>query len=150
MQFIQRLRMGGLLSFPPDMDFFELQPLNVLIGPNASGKSNFIEVLELLRATPTDFRCRNPGRRRRGGVGLERRLPTTGYRSRNRSVSGARLPVKISSVVLRQRSASRYHRRGSRGSDSARSRSVLLLHVPARVRPVINIRVRTPDGTDRI
>lgn len=40
MQFIQRLRMGGLLSFPPDMDFFELQPLNVLIGPNASGKSN--------------------------------------------------------------------------------------------------------------
>ena len=55
MQFIQRLRMGGLLSFPPDMDFFELQPLNVLIGPNASGKSNFIEVLELLHATPTDF-----------------------------------------------------------------------------------------------
>lgn len=55
MQFIQRLRMGGVLSFPPDMDFFELQPLNVLIGPNASGKSNFIEVLELLRATPTDF-----------------------------------------------------------------------------------------------
>ena len=55
MQFIQRLRMGGLLSFPPDMDFFELQPLNVLIGPNASGKSNLIEVLELLRATPTNF-----------------------------------------------------------------------------------------------
>ena len=55
MQFIQRLRMGGLLSFPPDMDFFELQPLNVLIGPNASGKTNFIEVLELLRTTPTDF-----------------------------------------------------------------------------------------------
>ena len=55
MQFIQRLRMGGLLSFPPGMDFFELQPLNVLIGPNASGKTNFIEVLELLRATPTDF-----------------------------------------------------------------------------------------------
>ena len=55
MQFIQRLRMGGLLSFPPDMDWFELQPLNVLIGPNASGKTNFIEVLELLRATPTDF-----------------------------------------------------------------------------------------------
>ena len=24
MQFIQRLRMGGLLSFPPDMDFFEV------------------------------------------------------------------------------------------------------------------------------
>lgn len=55
MPFIQRLRFGGLLSFPPDMGFFELHPLNVLIGPNASGKSNFIEALELLRALPVDF-----------------------------------------------------------------------------------------------
>ena len=55
MQFIRNLRMGGLLSFPPDMESFELQPLNVLIGPNASGKTNFIEVLELLKATPVDF-----------------------------------------------------------------------------------------------
>jgi len=55
MRIIQRLRMPGLLSFPPDMDFFELQSLNVLIGPNASGKSNFIEVLGLLNALPTDF-----------------------------------------------------------------------------------------------
>ena len=55
MQSIKRLRMGGLLSFPPDMESFELQPLNVLIGPNGSGKTNFIEVLELLRATPVDF-----------------------------------------------------------------------------------------------
>ena len=55
MRFIQRLRMPGLLSFPPDMDFFDLQSLNVLIGPNGSGKSNFIETLELLRATPSDF-----------------------------------------------------------------------------------------------
>ena len=55
MRFIQRIRMPGLLSFPPDMDFFDLQSLNVLIGPNGSGKSNFIEVLELLHAVPTDF-----------------------------------------------------------------------------------------------
>ena len=55
MRFIQRLRMPGLLSFPPDMDFFDLRSLNVLIGPNGSGKSNFIEALELLRATPSDF-----------------------------------------------------------------------------------------------
>ncbi len=53
--FIQRLHMRGLLSFPGDMAPFDLQPLNVLIGPNGSGKSNVIEVLELLRATPTDF-----------------------------------------------------------------------------------------------
>ena len=55
MRFIKRIRMPGLLSFPPGMAFFELQSLNVLIGPNASGKSNFIETLELLRALPTDF-----------------------------------------------------------------------------------------------
>ena len=55
MRFIQRIRMPGLLSFPPDMDFFDLQSLNVLIGPNASGKSNFIETLELLHATSVDF-----------------------------------------------------------------------------------------------
>ena len=55
MRFIQRLRMPGLLSFPPDMEFFDLKSLNVLIGPNGSGKSNFIETLELLRATSSDF-----------------------------------------------------------------------------------------------
>ena len=55
MRIIQRLRMPGVLSFPPDMDFFDLQSLNVLIGPNASGKSNFLEVLGLLNETPFDF-----------------------------------------------------------------------------------------------
>lgn len=55
MQLIQRLGMRGLLSFAPDMEAFDLQPLNVLIGPNGSGKSNVIEALELLRSTPTDF-----------------------------------------------------------------------------------------------
>ena len=55
MRFIQSLRMSGLLSFPPDMDSFALRSLNVLIGPNASGKSNVIEVLELLRALASDF-----------------------------------------------------------------------------------------------
>ena len=55
MQFIRSLDLSGLLSFPPDMEPFELRPLNVLIGPNGSGKSNIIEALELLRATPTDF-----------------------------------------------------------------------------------------------
>ena len=55
MRVIQRIRMPGLLSFPPDMDFFDLQPLNVLIGPNGSGKSNFIDTLELLHALPTDL-----------------------------------------------------------------------------------------------
>ena len=55
MPFIQRLGLQGLLSFPPGMEPFELQPLNVLIGPNGSGKTNFIEALELLHATSTNF-----------------------------------------------------------------------------------------------
>ena len=55
MRFIQSVQVDGLLSFPPEMETLELSSLNVLIGPNASGKSNFIEMLELLRATPTDF-----------------------------------------------------------------------------------------------
>ena len=77
MQFIKRLRMGGLLSFPPEMEFFELQPLNVLIGPNASGKTNFIEVLELLRAAPVDFAAAI----RDGGGALEWLWKGSGWKS---------------------------------------------------------------------
>ena len=77
MQFIKRLRMGGLLSFPPDMESFELQPLNVLIGPNASGKTNFIEVLELLRAAPEDFAAAI----RDGGGALEWLWKGSGWKS---------------------------------------------------------------------
>ena len=55
MQFIRRIRLSGLLSFPPDMESLDLHPLNVLIGPNGSGKTNLIEAFELLRATPIDF-----------------------------------------------------------------------------------------------
>ena len=55
MPFIQRLGLQGLLSFPPDMEPFDLQPLNVLIGPNGSGKTNVIEALELLHAAPTSL-----------------------------------------------------------------------------------------------
>ena len=67
MRIIQRLRMPGLLSFPRDMGFFDLQALNVLIGPNASGKTNVIEVLELLRALPSDL----AGAIREGGGAAE-------------------------------------------------------------------------------
>ena len=83
MRFIQRIRMPGLLSFPPDMDFFDLQSLNVLIGPNGSGKSNFIETLELLRAIADGFRRRHAGWWRRNGMALEGQGPEGAGRDRH-------------------------------------------------------------------
>lgn len=50
---IHHLKAAGLLSFGPKGIDLPLLPLNVLIGPNGSGKSNFLEVLSLLRASPT-------------------------------------------------------------------------------------------------
>lgn len=52
---IQTLRLRQFLSFGPDTEVLKLQPLNVLIGPNSSGKSNVIEALNLLRATADDL-----------------------------------------------------------------------------------------------
>ncbi|MGD0410971.1 MAG: AAA family ATPase [Verrucomicrobiota bacterium] len=53
--FLRSLKLTNFLSFGPDSKEIELTPLNVLIGPNASGKSNFIEAIELLHATPTNL-----------------------------------------------------------------------------------------------
>ena len=50
---IRQLKVSGLLSFGPTGIDLPLQSLNVLIGPNGSGKSNLLEVLSLLRASPT-------------------------------------------------------------------------------------------------
>ena len=49
------LHLKGFLSFGPDSQPVKLTNLNVLIGPNGVGKSNFIEAIELLHATPADF-----------------------------------------------------------------------------------------------
>jgi predicted ATPase len=48
---IQKLSFRNILSFGDKVEEIELQPLNVLIGQNGSGKSNFIEILNLLRNT---------------------------------------------------------------------------------------------------
>lgn len=53
-RFIQTLSLTGLLSYATWQEI-SLEPLNILIGPNASGKSNLIEVLRLLQATPSDL-----------------------------------------------------------------------------------------------
>jgi predicted ATPase len=49
---IKRLKVSGLLSFGPKGIDLPMRGLNVLIGANGSGKSNFLEVLALLRAAP--------------------------------------------------------------------------------------------------
>ena len=50
---IKSLHIKGMLSFQ-DMSI-DMRPLNVLIGPNASGKSNLIEIIALLQALPRDL-----------------------------------------------------------------------------------------------
>ena len=54
-RFIQTIRLENILSYGPNDKPFPLEPLNVLIGPNASGKSNLIEALSLLAAAPKDL-----------------------------------------------------------------------------------------------
>ena len=56
-RFLRTIRLENILSFGPGGDEFPLEPLNVLIGPNASGKSNLIEVLTLLAAAPRDLQA---------------------------------------------------------------------------------------------
>lgn len=51
--FIKRLALKKILSFN-DTEI-DLRQLNVLIGPNAVGKSNLIEVIGLLQATPSSL-----------------------------------------------------------------------------------------------
>lgn len=50
--FIRQIRLDGFLSFAPGSAPIELLPLNVLIGPNASGKSNLLEAFSLLAQLP--------------------------------------------------------------------------------------------------
>jgi predicted ATPase len=52
---IQSIKLKNFLSFGPDTPEFELKSLNVIIGPNSSGKSNLIEAFDFLRATSKDL-----------------------------------------------------------------------------------------------
>jgi predicted ATPase len=60
---IKKLKLQNFLSYQKAE--IELQPLNVLIGTNGSGKSNFIEAFRFLKAIPTDLM---PPIRQGGGV----------------------------------------------------------------------------------
>jgi predicted ATPase len=63
---IVEIQLRNLLSFGPDTEPLALKDLNVLIGTNGSGKSNFIEAVSLLHSAPNDIRAVI---RRGGGVG---------------------------------------------------------------------------------
>ena len=56
-RFIRTIRLENILSYGPGTAELSLEPLNVLIGPNASGKSNLIEALSLLAAAPRDLQA---------------------------------------------------------------------------------------------
>src|ERR1700732_3405792 len=51
--FIRSLKLSNILPFrnPPPL---KLEPLNIFIGPNASGKSNLIDCLGFLQALPNN------------------------------------------------------------------------------------------------
>ncbi len=52
---LHSIRLQNLLSYGSEGETLDLEPLNVLIGPNASGKSNLIEAISLLAAAPRDL-----------------------------------------------------------------------------------------------
>ena len=53
--YVRTLTIQNLLSFGGEPTCIELLNLNVLIGPNASGKSNLVEVLGLLQNAPKEL-----------------------------------------------------------------------------------------------
>ena len=54
-RFIRTIQLTNFLSYGDSGEETRLESLNVLIGPNSSGKSNLIEAIGLLRATPRDL-----------------------------------------------------------------------------------------------
>ncbi len=101
-RFIQSIRLENILSFGPDMAEFPLEPLNVLIGPNGVGKSNFIETLYLLAAAPLDLQ---EPIRRGGGVRdwLWKGDPGTPTATVDMTSSGVNLPSGVWVPPLRYR-----------------------------------------------
>jgi predicted ATPase len=53
--FIHQLKIQNFLSYGSDEQTIELQPLNVIIGSNASGKSNLIEIIGFLQSSSTNL-----------------------------------------------------------------------------------------------
>ena len=54
-RFIKSIRLRNLLSYGEGSEEISTESLNVLIGPNSSGKSNLIEVIGILQSAPSDL-----------------------------------------------------------------------------------------------
>jgi predicted ATPase len=52
---LNTIRLENILSYSTEMETLTLEPLNVLIGTNAAGKSNLIEIISLLAASPNNL-----------------------------------------------------------------------------------------------
>lgn len=109
---LEQIKLTNFLSFGPDEHICELRPLNVLIGPNASGKSNLIEALALLRAVPRDL----PLPIRQGG-GVEEWI----WREEAKTASSsARIEVLFGSGEIPARRKQRVRYRVEFGSEGGR------------------------------
>jgi predicted ATPase len=53
--FIKQLQLTNFLSFGPASSAIELRALNLLIGPNGTGKTNLVEAIAVLQAAPGDL-----------------------------------------------------------------------------------------------
>jgi len=53
---IKFIRLANFLSFGENQEAVELRPLNIVIGANGCGKSNFLEAFDLLRNAPKDIK----------------------------------------------------------------------------------------------
>jgi energy-coupling factor transporter ATP-binding protein EcfA2 len=91
-RWLEQISLKGFLSFGPEAVVLELGPLNVLIGSNGSGKSNFIEALAVLRSVPRDL----PRMIRRGG-GVQEFLWKGESPAKQAQISFVRAPRMIGS-----------------------------------------------------
>ena len=92
---IKSIKLTNFLSFGNEQDEIELRPLNIIIGTNGSGKSNFLEAFHLLQNLPT-----NVGLPIREGGGISDWLYKKGPNNRAFCAS---LDVVISNTTIKKR-----------------------------------------------
>ena len=61
LRLIREIKLRHSFSYRDEGVALSLEPLNVLIGPNASGKSNLIEAVSAIRSRPRASRTERSG-----------------------------------------------------------------------------------------